>query len=263
MSYPVRNPFSIQNNPRPAVTMARPLGVRGHQKRSIPTPCLTMGKEIFVEGPWERLVLLALDVDPRTTYIAAQPFTVRLDIPAAFKDKSMALAADPPLAMAYAQALNLELVYTPDFEVKDGGQVPLAVEVKDERNVVAPVFDRRRAILKRLGYRFLAVTDKDVGHRGLERNLVFARDATKILRDGQPQAHLDELLAAVDGFEGPFRLGLIRGAVSDLAIQLGLVTGVVAYDLKSGALGVNTVLWLAYGDLQHLQLLNLESASGQ
>jgi len=245
--------------------MARPLGVRGHQKSSHPTPSITMRTELFVETSLERQALLALDVDPRTTYIAPQPFTVRLDIPAVFKDRKSALRADPPRAAAYAAGGGLELIYTPDFEVKDRGQVPLVVEVKQkaELDALAAILERRAAILKRLGYRFLVVTDADVGHAGLERNLVFARDALKFMRDGQPKAQLDELLTAIVGFEAPFLLGSIRGTVSDMSIQLGLAAGAIACDLRAGALSSNTVLWPAYGDLQHLQLLDLGGRDGQ
>lgn len=265
MSTPGRNPFGILNKRQPTPAMARPLGVRGHQKSSHPTASITMRTELFVETQLERQALLALDVDPRTTYIAPQPFTVRLDIPAVFKDRKSALQAAPPRAAAYAAAGGLELIYTPDFEVKDRGQVPLVVEVKQkaELDALAAILERRAAILKRLGYRFLVVTDADVGHAGLERNLVFARDALKFMRDGQPKAPLDELLTAIVGFQTPFRLGSIRGTVSDVSIHLGLAAGAIACDLRAGALSSNTVLWQAYGDLQHLQLLDLGGRDGQ
>lgn len=184
----------------------------------------------------------------------------RLDIPAVFADKTSALKANPPLSAAYAAAGGLELIYTPDFEVKDAGQVPLVVEVKQEaeRDVLAEVLVRRGLILKRLGYRFLVVTDADVGHRGLDRNLVFARDALKYIRDGKSRAQLEELQGAIAGLHEPFRLGLIWGPVSDVAIHVGLASGALACDLRAGALSRDTVVWVAHGDLQHLQLLDLE-----
>jgi hypothetical protein len=256
MSMPGKSPFGMLNSYQAPPPMARPLGVRGHQNPSNLTASITMGHGLFVESPLERSVLRALDVDPRTTYIAAQPFTVRLDIPAVFADRKTALQADPHLA--YAD--GLELIYTPDFEVKDRGQVPLVIEVKqkDELKTLESVLTRRRLILKRLGYRFLVVTDGDVGQTGLDRNLVFVRDALKALRHGDAQAHLDELLQVIAGIQEPFRIGSIRQTVPDFAIHLGVATGAIALDLRAGALSMETIAWPAHGDLQHLQLLNLE-----
>jgi len=243
--------------------MARLLGVRGHQKASVLMASVTMGCALFVEPGLERCALLALDVDPRTTYIASQPFTVRLDIPAIFGDRSTALKADPPLADAYTTAGGLELIYTPDFEVRDRGQVALAIEVKEESALpaLAAILERRGFILKRLGYRFLVVTDKDVGQAGLDRNLVCVRDALKSLRtnQAQAQAQLNALLLAIADFQEPFLLGSIRGTVSDDAIQLGLAAGAIGCDLRAGALSGDTIAWPACGDLQHLQLLGLGS----
>jgi hypothetical protein len=252
--------FGIVKGYKPPPGMARPLGKRGHQKASNLTGSVTMGCGLYVESPLERLVLLALDIDPRSTYIASQPFTVRLDIPAVFADRRAAMKAQPPLSDAYQTADGSELLYTPDFVVKDRGPVPLVVEVKQERELQAleAVLERRRLILSRLGYRFLVASDKDVGQDGLERNLVFVRDALKGLGSSDAQADLDSLLTAIDEKGSLFQLGSIRGSVSDATIYLGLAAGVIGCDLLSGAFSMSTTVWPAHGDLRHLQLLNLE-----
>lgn len=259
MNSQIKNPFGILNSYQPAPVMARPLGVRGHQKSSTPTPSVTMGRGLFVETPLERSALLALDVDPRTTHIAPQPFTVRLDIPAVFSDRSAAMRAAPPLKDAYETAGGLELIYTPDFEVMDGGQVPLVVEVKqsNELKALEGVLKRRGVILGTLGYRFLVVSDEEVGYKGLDRNLVFVRDAIRFLRHQEAQSHLEAIGRAIAGFDAPFPLRAIRAAVSDTAIHLGLATGVIAFDLRTGALSTDTIVKPAHGDLQHRQLLKL------
>lgn len=240
--------------------MARPLGVRGHQKQSN-LSASHAGGEMFVESANEHTTLLALDLDPRTLKIASQPFTVRLDLQKVYATKQEAVKAEPRSRIKLVDGQpHEERVYTPDFLVELTRQTPLAVESKSSRNIedIEGALKRRAHVLNALGYRYLVVRDTDVNHNGLHVNLVNLRDAKKVRKDSDTKPLVDGLKALVSSRHGRFALGEIKGRVSDLSIYLGLVSGVIGCDLRSGHLGVRTELWLADGDLSHLQLLNLE-----
>jgi hypothetical protein len=153
-----------------------------------------------------------------------------------------------------------ERVYTPDFFVEITHQTPLVVESKSSRNIedIAGALERRARVLNTLGYRYLVVLDTDVNHKGLHVNLVNLRDAKKFRQNNDTKLLLDGLNELASRLVGRFALGEIKGRVSDLSIYLGLISGVIGCDLRSGHLGVMTELWQADGDLSHLQLLNLE-----
>ncbi|WP_213959579.1 hypothetical protein [Variovorax sp. dw_954] len=241
---------------------ARPLGVRGHQKRSHLVASYKAGGEMFVESVDESTTMLAIDVDPRAVSIVPQAFTVRLDLEKIFATKAEALRAEP---RARPERLNgeppLERVYTPDFLVERTHPVPLVVEAKSAIEVkrIGEALARRGRVLNNLGFHYLVVPSTEIEHRGLHANLVHMRDAMKYRRDNDIQPVLDGLIKQVANRQGQFLLGELTGVVSDTAIYLGLISGVIACDLRSGNLGVNTLLWPAHGDLNHLQLLQLEA----
>ena len=238
--------------------MARPLGVRGYQKRRFTKASVTMGQELHVESVNEGCTLLALDVDPRVKRIKTQPFTLRLDLEHIFKDKKCALAAYPSIG-AKDRQMELEMVYTPDFLVEAGRDVPLVVECKpsDEIHKIKTAVERRGEVLNKLGYHFMTVSELDIGFDGLLGNLVRMRDAINYQRKNDTRSEMTDLTQLLGERSDLFPLSDIRGQVSDLAINLGLAFGVLACDLRKGALGVKTVVWRAEGDLSHLQLLNL------
>jgi len=246
---------------RASKKMARPLGVRGHQKSSHLVASFKAGGEMFVETPDERTTMLAIDVDPRTVSITSQPFTVRLDLEMIFATKAEALKAAP---RARPQRVNgeplLERVYTPDFLVGLIGPVPLVVEAKSATEVerIEEELARRGRILNNLGFHYLVVPSTEINHPGLHANLVHMRDAMKYRRDNDTRPLLDGLIKRVANRQGQFLLGELKGAVSDVCIYLGLISGVIGCDLRRGNLGVDTVVWPAQGDLHHLQLLQLE-----
>ncbi|KQR60936.1 hypothetical protein ASF94_17225 [Acidovorax sp. Leaf160] len=215
---------------------------------------------MFVETADESTTMLAIDIDPRAVSISPQPFTVRLDLEKIFATKAEALKATP---RARPERIDgeppLERIYTPDFLVGRTNPVPLVVEAKSAAEVarIGEALARRGRVLNNLGFHYLVVPSTEIEHRGLHANLVHMRDAMKYRRDNDERPFLDDLIKQVDGQDGKFLLGDIKGAVSDLCIYLGLVSGVIACDLRSGNFNVNTVLWQAHGDLSHLQLLQL------
>lgn len=243
----------------PPTPMARALGAKGRQTDKLHVACFTMGTSLYVEKWLERRTLLALDVDPRVKYIASQPFTARLDVPAIYATQSEARKAAPSRATRDDDEESVEYVYTPDFLVEAHDPVKIVIESKTEEMLaqLEAVMDRRRTVLKRLGYRLLTVTDRDVGDAGLDRNLVFMRDALKLLRDGETQSELDALSRAVADRSEPFARGLLGSQVSNVSVQLGLACGLIGCDLRQGALGRDTLIWPAHGDLAHLRLLDL------
>jgi hypothetical protein len=243
---------------RPA--MARPLGVRGHQKNTHLISSMKGEKYKPVESLNEGTTLLALDIDPRTCSITPQPFTVRLDLEKVFKTKAEALKAKKNNRLKAIDEDHLEKVYTPDFLVELTSPVPLVVESKSATSIekIRAQLERRKRVLNDLGYRFLVVSDEDLGHEGLHTNLANLRDATKYRKEEDTRELMTRLTRLVELHREPFPLSAIRRQVSDVGIYLGLINGVIACDLKAGEFNVNTVLWPAHGELTHLQLLNLE-----
>lgn len=249
---------SKQNRP----PMARPLGVRGHQKRSILAGSYKAGGEMFVESPDEHTTMLAMDIDPRTRGILSQPFTVRLDLEKIFPTKSEALKAVPlPPIDSETGKQSEEQVYTPDFSVELTKPTPLIVESKSSIQIakITAALERNRLVLNRLGCHYLVVPSTEVEHLGLHSNLEKMRGAMLYRSKNNTESLLDALSKLVTHRNGPFAFGEIRGQTSDLAFYLGLISGVIGCDLRSGYFGVSTQIWPAHGDLAHLQLLKLEN----
>lgn len=242
--------------------MARPLGVRGHQKRSHLVASYKAGGEMFVESFDESTTMLALEVDPRVVSITSQPFTLRLDLEKIFSTKSEAIKATPRARLQRVDGEPpQERLYTPDFLVGLTSPLPLVVESKSAIEVerIGDTLARRGQVLNSLGFHYLVVPSTAVEHRGLHANLTHMRDAMKYRRDNDVGALPHDLMKLVANRQGQFLLGELKGAVSEVCIYLGLLSGVIACDMRSGNFSVNTVLWQAHGDLAHLQILPLEA----
>ena len=239
--------------------MARPLGVRGQQKRSFLVASFKADREMFVESSCEHTTLLALDVDPRTVSILTQPFTVRLDIEKIFPTQSEARRHRSGCRNVKPSDFSEEIIYTPDFEVGLTDPPCLVVESKDGDEIarISAALKRREQILNNLGYRFLVVSNTEIEHKGLHNNLVNLRDAMKYRRKTDVAALLEDLTKEIKNRQSPFAFGEIRHHVSDLALYLGLIEGVIACDLRSGHFSDRTIIWPAFGDLTHLKLLRL------
>lgn len=240
---------------------ARPLGVRGHQKRSYLVASHKNGGEMFVESKHEHTTMLALDVDPRTRSIHPQPFTVRLDLEKIFPTRTEAIQAEPRRRIQAVKGPHEEWIYTPDFLVELTSPIPLVVEPKSSREIakIGSALERRGRVLNNLGYRFLVVSSAEVEQEGLHRNLATMRDAMQYRRDNDTTQLFKHLAEIVTRHHTAFSLGAIFTQVPHEAIYLALISGVFACDLRAGPISVNTKLWPAHGDLSHLQLLNLET----
>ena len=199
--------------PRTAKDMARPLGVRGHQKRSNLVASYKMGREMFVESANEITTMLALDVDPRVLSITPQPFTVRLDIGQKFSTRAEAVRAEPrPLLGKLDQTAVEERIYTADFGVALSSPVPLVVESKSSVEIerIPAELARRERVLNTLGYRYLVVSSIEVGHLGLHSNLVHMRDTMKYRKQNDTRALLGALLDQIANRRDSFLLGEIE-----------------------------------------------------
>jgi hypothetical protein len=217
---------------------------------------------MFVETGDEHTTMLAADVDPRTVDITPQPFTVRLDLQRIFATRSEALKAEPRIPIKVISGKPIEeRVYTPDFLLRLTRPTPLVVESKSASEIakIEAALARRRLVLNNLGYHYLVVSSTEVEHKGLNANLVHMRDAMKYRSQNETQMLLVGLNKLLANRRDPFPFGEIRGQTSDLALYLGLITGLIGCNLRGGHLGVNTMIWQAHGDLAHLQLLNLEN----
>ncbi len=243
--------------------MARPLGVRGHQKPSNEVASFKAGGKMFVENPTEHTTMLSMDVDPRTCDIIPQPFTVRLDLEIIFPTQRLARKAEPrvPKKKATSGLPHEERIYTPDFEVALTNKTSLIVESKSNIEIakISVELERRERILNNLGYRYLVVSSTEVQHKGLHSNLVNLRDAMRFRSRNDTGALIEEFEKLIVNRRGKFSFGEIRNQTSDLALYLGLISGVVGCDLRAGHFGNSTQIWQAHGDLAHLQLLRLES----
>lgn len=249
-------------NSRASKNMARPLGVRGYQKPSFLTGSYKVGGGDFVESPKESTTMLALEVDPRVVCITPQPFTIRLDIEKVFSAKSEAIRAEPrskPQSMDGEKPL--ERIYTPDFLVGLTTPVPLVVETKSATEIerIGEALERRGRVLNSLGFNYLVVPNTEVGHQGLHSNLGRMRDAMKYCRENDISALLGNLETLVGEKKEQFLLAELKNVVPDWVIHIGIVSGVIACDMRSGHFSINTVLRKAHGDLSHLQLLKLGS----
>ena len=242
------------------IPMARPLGVRGYNKRSYDVGTHKMNDAIRVETSNESPTSIALDIDPRTVALYAQPLTFRLDLQRVFDTKSEALRAEPRVKPGSVSESGLECCYTPDFLVHLGEPVDLIVESKDDKEIekLTAALERRKQILSSLGYRYLVVANSEFAAIGLHQNMVDVRDALRRLSTRDCKVQLAAMEEVVARFSDSFALGQIWNLVQPLSdIHKAVATGLIAYDLRSGKLTRDTVVWPAYGDLTHLQLLPL------
>lgn len=241
--------------------MARPLGLRGHQKRTELVPSITMGHELRVESPFEALTVRALDIDPRVTVIRPQPFTLRLDLLEVFPTKKEALAAYPPVPRRSEREDPDDVyVYTPDL-LTTATAIEVVLECKTAHELARfpeTTIEQWRAAMAAVGYPFQLIVDTDLDSSGLEGNLIRVRDAMRALSVLGPSV-LAPLLQVLGSWQGPMTVrALEQAGIPQSTILMGIAGGVLGCDLQAGQLGPKTVLWPTSGDLQHLQILTLK-----
>ena len=226
------------NDPTQRNPPARRLGVRGHQKRSMLIASHKAGGAIFVESMNEATILLALDVDPRIRTIAAQPFTLRMDLEKLFATRTEAFQHAP---RARDEEPSFEVIYTPDFLVKLASPTPLVIEAKSKKAMSSldDTIRHRTSVLESLGYHYQVVSSAQVDAPGLHGNLVRLRDSMQFCQTNDAAICLDDIQACLHEQPEEFTLGGIRGKTPDVNIYLAILTGALACDLRSGSFSVD------------------------
>lgn len=241
--------------------MARPLGLKGHQKRTELVPSITMEHELRVESPLEGLTARALDIDPRVTLIRPQPFTLRLDLLEVFPTKKEALAAYPPVPRRDEREEPDDVyVYTPDLlAAATASEVVLECKTAQELACLPDTtVEQWSAALAAVGYPFQIIVDTDIDAPGLEENLIRVRDAMRALSVQGPSV-LAPLLQVLGSWQGQLTVAALeQTGIQQSTILMGIAGGALGCDLRAGPLGPMTVLWPTHGDLQHLQILTLK-----
>ena len=235
--------------------LARELGRRGYQRPSLLMPCSTTGQVLRVESRLERLIAVALDVDPRVTGIAAQPFTIRLDAAQVYETQEQARASVSDLPIERRKGL----VYTPDFWLELAGGAHVIVECKPKEKLLqlSADFDRIRSVLEGMGLRFLVITEEHVGYPSLEGNLIRIRDADKRFRMRDANFDFSWIETLTESSE-QISLGEVLEVSDHETMLAAIATGVITVDLRAGPLSKWTPAMRSYGDLSHLQILDLE-----
>jgi hypothetical protein len=240
--------------------MARPLGLRGHQRRVELVPSITMGHEIRVESTLEASTAVALDIDPNVDAYWAQPFTIRLDLLQVFATRKEALDASPRVPPRSERAEPDDVyIYTPDFQVKGSAGGVVVVECKPQGDLERMDAQLRqwRSALSAVGYPLVCVTDQEVDLPGLRFNMVCIRDASQGLSRHGYQV-LDPVIKDLEQWQGPLSVGTLQTRHPEHLIQMGIAGGLLGCDLKGGVLGPSTDLWHAQGDLSHLSVFQLD-----
>ena len=133
----------------------RPLGVRGHRRRSHLDASSKADGDAFVESANESTTMLALEVDPRVVSIDPQPFTVRLGLSRVFATRLEAVGDEPRARPAPVDAdAPQERIYTPGFLVELTTAQAWVVEPKSATEVqnIAPALTCRSQVLNGLDF---------------------------------------------------------------------------------------------------------------
>jgi hypothetical protein len=207
------------------------------------------GGELRVESALERDVGLMLDIDPRVTELAAQPFTLELHSNTVL-----------PSRQHYRRRSGVKSrFYTPDFLCRlDDGSV-LAIEVKHSRFSAA--FEARREEIEEClsshGIGFMLVLDTVVSPtlmQTLSSLHLLRADYLAPLRSAA-ECEISTLLNSASCWSvEELSMRLTSGRVGVLA---GLLAGLLTADLSTPLFSPSNEVRAAFGDLSHFQFLQV------
>lgn len=209
--------------------------------------------DILIESQAERTVAHMLSIDPRVVRFRPQPFTIDLNGQRLLTSKEQV----KEVLARYSQQSSPR-IYTPDFDIAFSGAKQAALEVKtdafpgDER--YQERLKRAGDVLANYGYELIKVVLPRSFSGTLKQNLQLLQQA-KRLQDCLFPNETFELLHQLEGSK------LTLGSVCEhLHIPLhfapGLVlSGAISFDLRTHPLHAQTPVELAYGELEHLQLI--------
>ena len=205
------------------------------------------GGELRVESALERDIGLMLDIDPRVTELAAQPFTLELQ-----SNKVL------PSREHYRPRPGVKpRFYTPDFLCRlDDGSV-LVIEAKHSRFSAA--FEAKReeieGCLSSYGIGFMLVLDTAVSPTFMQTlaNLHLLRAGYLELTRAAAEREISALLDSATCWSvGELSLRLTSGPVGILA---GLLAGLLTADLSIPLFSPSNEVRAAFGDMSHFQFL--------
>lgn len=209
--------------------------------------------DILVESQAERLVTHMLSIDPRVIRFRPQPFTVDLNGQRLLTTKEQVKA----VLSRYSQETGPR-IYTPDFGIDFTGARQAALEVKtdafpgDER--YQERLKRAGDVLANYGYELLKVVLPRNFDGPLKQNLQLLQQAKR----AQCSLLSTETLKRLPELEGrELTLGKVcqhLGVPLNFAPAL-VLTGAISFDLNTYPLHAQTTVTLAYGELEHLQLI--------
>lgn len=213
-----------------------------------------------VESPVEKVIGKLADLDPRVRSIHAQPFTIDV-----VSGRILHTRQDVLLHRQTRQKTDVILrEYTPDFHLGliDGQRV--VIEVKNPRYPCEQAYwdkvARAKGVLQTNGYRFQVISMPYEPSTPLIHNADLLASLRLNFKKTVSKALIDTIETEVGGSDSTLgHVAQLAGMTLREAPVLVLL-GVVAADISQGYLGAGTPIRLAYGDLQHLAILDYEGS---
>lgn len=220
--------------------------------------CSKAGGIIALESPGERTVAQLASIDPRVVSISVQPFTLDIASGRFYETRAELEAARRERQIVAAGQRD----YTPDFGFLLSDSRRIAIEVKDPRypgdGAYRQKLEAAQLLLHGAGWEFLVFTLR------YDPNdpLVFNASLLATARHSNT-AHLD-MEAVQDRLEQA--LGDAEAALGDVLALVSLtmrdapalfVRPLLKTDLRKACLNVDSIVSLAWGQLEHFQILPL------
>lgn len=216
------------------------------------------GSTHAIESAAERLVSQMLDIDPFCQTHSVQPFTVDV-----LEHRLLHTEAERKAVRASRKANHSDCarstLYTPDFLVIRGDAAPLILEVKLQGWEGDEDYANKLALTSRVlaanGYEFQKIRVPSLWCHPLRHNvpLLHMAKVASPLALSDAQHALLENAGAASGITQAAACHLLQLQPAHIAALV--VQGVLALDIANTRFHNDAVLQLAYGDLEHLQLI--------
>jgi len=210
------------------------------------------------ESPLEKFIGQLAALDPRVRTVAPQPFTV--DVATGY----IAYSPDElKLHRSTRERSEARLRdYTPDFcfDLIDGRRI--IVEVKDPRYLCTQAYwdkvERARRLLRSNGYAFQVVSFEYAPSSPLIHNADLLNALSVNYKKVISLAQIDAIEETVGDTESTLGHVAQLAEISLREAPALVLHGVVSADIARGHLGAYTPVRVAYGELDHFSILDLE-----